>query len=188
MNPVHNKYFMQVTIVCMIFVFSMPALALKSDMQQPVTITSVKQSIYLEKNITTFTDDVVIRQGSIDIRANTVIVTRFSKNVGKIIIEAFGAPVTFYQLQDNDKPVNGYSTKVRYEVDKELLTLTGNVYLEQLECNIKSDKIIYIISTQQMQAFSNKGKRVTTVLLPSQLQDKDLKETNKKSKQTLWLH
>ncbi|MDO1752499.1 LptA/OstA family protein, partial [Escherichia coli] len=75
------------------------ASALKTDMQQPMTINSVKQSLDLEKNVTTFTDDVVIKQVSIDIRANKVVVMCPSSNSDKITIEAFGNPVTFYQLQ-----------------------------------------------------------------------------------------
>lgn len=111
-----------------------------------------------------------------------VVVTRPSSNSDKITIEAFGNPVTFYQLQDDGKPIKGRASKARYEVDKELLTLTGNAYLEQLDSNIKGDKITYIVPTQQMEAFSDKGKRVTTVLLPSQLQEKGPAANNGKSK------
>lgn len=187
MNQVNKKYFIYVGVIFVIFVFSVPAIALKSDMQQPMTINSIKQSIYLKNNITTFTDNVIIKQGSIDIRANTVVVTRLSSDFDTIIIEAFGTPVTFYQLQDNGKPIKGHAIKARYEVDKELLTLMGNVYLEQLGCNITGDKIIYTVSTQTMAAFSDKGKYVTTVLMPSQLQEKAQKK-NRKSKETLWPH
>ncbi|MDR8320180.1 lipopolysaccharide ABC transporter substrate-binding protein LptA, partial [Acinetobacter baumannii] len=44
--------------------------------------------------------------------------------------------------------------------------------LEQLDSNIKGDKITYLVKEQKMQAFSDKGRRVTTVLVPSELQDK----------------
>ena len=119
-----------------------------------------------------FIHDVVIKQGSIDIRANKVVVTRPSSDSDKIVIEAFGTPVTFYQLQDDGKPIKGHASKARYEVDKQLVTLTGNAYLEQLDSNIQGDKITYLVPTQQMEAFSDKGKRVTTVILPAQLQEK----------------
>lgn len=159
-------------IATAILAVSVPALALKEDTQQPVTVTSLKQALDLEKNITTFTDDVVIKQGSIDIRANKVVVTRPSSDSDKIVIEAFGTPVTFFQLQDDGKPIKGHASKARYEVDQQLVTLTGDAYLEQLDSNIKGDKITYVVPTQKMEAFSDKGKRVTTVLLPAQLQEK----------------
>ncbi|HBO23080.1 MULTISPECIES: lipopolysaccharide ABC transporter substrate-binding protein LptA [unclassified Providencia] len=172
MKQATKQYFIQGAIASAILALSLPAMALKSDTQQPMTINSVKQSLDLEKNITTFTDDVVIKQGSIDIKANKVVVTRPSSDSDKIVIEAFGTPVTFYQLQDDGKPIKGHAAKARYEVDKQLVTLTGNAYLEQLDSNIKGDKITYVVPTQQMEAFSDKGKRVTTVILPAQLQEK----------------
>lgn len=39
-----------------------------------------------------------------------------------------------------------------------------------------------------MQAFSDKGKRVTTVLVPSQLQDKNKAPAEKKVTDSLWQH
>ena len=58
-------------------------------------------------------------------------------------------------------------TKVNQELTQR------NAYLEQLDSNVKGDRITYLVQQQQMQAFSDKGKRVTTVLVPSQLQDKN---------------
>lgn len=182
MNQINKKHFIQGIVVSAIFALSVPAFALKDDTKQPMKIYSVKQSLDLEKNITTFSDDVVIKQGSIDIKANKVVVTRQNNNPDKIVVEAYGSPVTFYQLQDDGKPIKGHANQARYDVDKQLLTLTGNAYLEQLDSNIKGDRITYIVPTQQMEAFSDKGKRVTTVILPSQLQEKGPATNNGKSK------
>lgn len=169
-------------IATAILAVSVPALALTEDTQQPVTVTSLKQALDLEKNITTFTDNVVVKQGTIDVRADKVVVTRPGGDSNKMVIEAFGNPVTFYQIQDNGKPIKGRGSKLRYEMANELVTLTGNAYLEQLDSNITGDKITYVVPTQQMQAFSDKGKQVTTVLLPSQLQEKGPAATGQKGK------
>jgi len=75
-------------------------------------------------------------------------------------------------MQDNGKPVSGHGQKLRYELDKDFVILTGNAFLQQVDSSIKGDKITYLVKQQQMEAFSDKGKRVTTVLIPSQLQDK----------------
>lgn len=169
-------------IATTILTVSIPAFALKEDTQKPVTVTSLKQSLDLEKNITTFTDGVAVKQGSIDIRADKVVVTRPGGDSNKMVIEAFGNPVTFYQMQDNGKPIKGRGSKMRYEMATELVTLTGNAYLEQLDSNISGDRITYVVPTQQMQAFSDKGKQVTTVLLPSQIQEKGPTATGQKGK------
>ncbi|NJD85119.1 lipopolysaccharide ABC transporter substrate-binding protein LptA, partial [Candidatus Erwinia dacicola] len=70
--------------------------------------------------------------------------------------------------------------KMHYELAKDLVELTGNAYLEQLDSNVKGDKITYLVKEQKMQAFGSTGKRVTTVLVPSQLQDKGTQSNGQK--------
>lgn len=49
MNQVGKKCLIKGAIACAIFALSVPAMALKTDTQQPITINSVKQSLDLEK-------------------------------------------------------------------------------------------------------------------------------------------
>ena len=70
----------------------------------------------------------MVKQGTIDVRADKVVVTRPGGDSNKMVIEAFGNPVTFYQMQDNGKPIKGRGSKLRYEMANELVTLTGNAY------------------------------------------------------------
>ncbi|MDX7990603.1 lipopolysaccharide ABC transporter substrate-binding protein LptA [Xenorhabdus littoralis] len=172
MNNLIRNTVIASTLFSTLFAVSLPVLALKEDSKKPITIDSSRQSLDLTGNVATFTDNVIVKQGSIDIRADKVVVTRPEGDAKKTVIEAYGNPATFYQMLDDGKPIKGHSSKMRYEMDKELITLTDNAYLEQLDSNIKGDRITYLVPTQQMEAFSDKGKRVTTVLLPSQLQEK----------------
>ena len=106
--------------------------------------------------------------------------TRPGGEDGKEVIDGYGNPATFYQMQDNGKPVKGRASQMHYELAKDFVVLTGKAYLEQLDSNITGDKITYLVKEQKMQAFSDKGKRVTTVLVPSQLQDKNKAPAEKK--------
>ncbi|OSN01874.1 MULTISPECIES: lipopolysaccharide ABC transporter substrate-binding protein LptA [Lonsdalea] len=172
-----NKALRHALIASSLFSASMPALALTGDTDQPIHIDSDQQSLDMQGNIVTFTGNVIVTQGSIKVQADKVVVTRPQGQQGREVIEGFGNPATFYQMQDNGKPVKGHSQKMRYELDKDNVILTGNAYLEQLDSNVKGDRITYLVKQQQMQAFSDKGKRVTTVLVPSQLQDKNGQST-----------
>lgn len=71
-----NQKIRNTLIIGTLLAISVPAMALKDDTQQPIVVNSEKQSLDLEKNVTTFTQNVVIKQGSIDIRADKVVVTR----------------------------------------------------------------------------------------------------------------
>ena len=153
-----NKLSLKIALAGALLAASLPALAKTGDTDQPIHIESDQQSLDMQGNVVTFTGNVVV--------------TRPGNEKGKEVIEGFGNPATFYQMQDNGKPVKGRASKMRYELQNDYVVLTGNAYLEQLDSNIKGDKITYLVKEQKMQAFSDKGRRVTTVLVPSELQDK----------------
>lgn len=150
---------------------SSSAFALKDDVNQPINIVSDNQSLDMEKSVVTFTDNVVITQGSIIIKANKVVITRPAEKSGKKeTVEAFGTPVTFHQQLDNGTPIDGKANKVHYDLGNEFLTLTKNAELKQLDSKINGSVITYDVKKQQLKANGNGKSRVTTVLIPSQLQ------------------
>lgn len=154
----------------MLVMSSFSALALKNDTNQPINIVSDNQSLDMDNRIVTFTDNVVITQGSILIKADKVVITRPAEKSGKKeTIEAFGRPVTFQQTLDNGKPVKGKANKVHYDLTTEFLTLTGNAELKQLDSKINSERISYDVKKQQLKAKGSANARVKTVLIPSQL-------------------
>lgn len=167
-----NKLSLKLALAGSLLAASLPAMALTGDTEQPIHIESDQQSLDMQGNVVTFTGNVVVTQGSIKINADKVVVTRPGGEKGKEVIDGFGNPATFYQMQDNGKPVQGHASKMHYELQSDFVVLTGDAFLEQVDSNIKGDKITYLVKEQKMQAFSDKGKRVTTVLVPSQLQDK----------------
>ncbi|AWP53915.1 TPA: lipopolysaccharide transport periplasmic protein LptA [Haemophilus influenzae] len=167
MKLVSNKILFLATMV----LASSSAFALKDDVNQPINIVSDNQSLDMEKSVVTFTDNVVITQGSIIIKANKVVITRPAEKSGKKeTVEAFGTPVTFHQQLDNGTPVDGKANKVHYDLGSEFLTLTNNAELKQLDSKINGSVITYDVKKQQLKANGNGKSRVTTVLIPSQLQ------------------
>ncbi|MGF7452913.1 lipopolysaccharide transport periplasmic protein LptA [Mannheimia massilioguelmaensis] len=162
------------TLITTILMFSsLSAFALKDDTNQPINIVSDSQSLDMENSVVTFTDNVVITQGSILIKAQKVVITRPPKDSGKKeTVEAFGSPVTFHQILDNGKPVDGRANKVHYDLGKEFLTLTGNAQLKQLDSQIDGNIITYDVNKQQLKASSTQQSRVKTILIPSQLNQK----------------
>ena len=168
-----NKHSLNLVLASVLLASSPLALALTGDTEKPIHIESDQQSLDMQGNVVTFTGNVVVTQGTIKINADKVVVTRPGGQEGKEVIDGYGKPATFYQMQDNGKPVKGHASQMHYELQNDFVVLTGDAYLEQLDSNIKGDKITYLVKEQKMQAFSEKGKRVTTVLVPSQLQNKD---------------
>ena len=62
-------------LLCLLCV-STSSWSLKSDTKQPINISSNSQELDVKNNIATFTGDVRLRKGTIDIHADKVVVTR----------------------------------------------------------------------------------------------------------------
>ncbi|PWI33780.1 lipopolysaccharide transport periplasmic protein LptA [Vibrio albus] len=149
------------------------ALALTTDTEQPIYIDSDSQSLDMKSHQVTFSGDVKLKQGSININADRVIVTRSTENDALEKIEAFGNPATFSQLTDEGKTLKGQAKELHYLVSGDQLTMITDAELAQDESLIRGKTITYKISSQKLIADGGKNERVTTVLQPAQLNSQD---------------
>ncbi|RZV20699.1 lipopolysaccharide transport periplasmic protein LptA [Vibrio alginolyticus] len=147
------------------------ALALKSDTQQPVYINSDTQQVDMKSNQVVFEGDVSLKQGSINIDADRVVVTRDPKTEAIKQIQAFGKPAKFSQLMDDGKTLSGQATELDYRISTDELTMKGQAQLAQDNNTIKGSSIRYQIGKQKLVADSSKEERVTTILQPNQIEN-----------------
>ncbi|MGK7564972.1 LptA/OstA family protein, partial [Salmonella enterica] len=68
------------------------------------------QSLDMQGNVVTFTGNVVMTQGTIKNNADKDVVTRPGGEQGKEVIDGYGNPATFYQMQDNGKPLKRHAS------------------------------------------------------------------------------
>jgi len=155
--------------------------ALESDFNQPIHVSSVQQHAKLKTNTLTFTDEVLLTQGSIKITADKLTVIRGTEPNNEIMI-AEGNVASFHQIQDDGKPLDAEAKTIRYDVAQGKITLTENAQVKQLDSKITGTKIVYYIGTEELNVTTDQSKqeRVKTVFLPSQFE----KDSNKKDTQT----
>lgn len=146
------------------------AWALKSDTKQPVYIDSDTQQLDMQKNTVTFAGNVKLTQGSIKIDADKIEVYRDAKTGEMTRIIGYGKPSHFEQKGDDGKMLKGKGNKLDYQVKADTITVSTNAELQQGQSTIKGDSIVYTIGTQNLKANSSEGKRVSTVLIPNELQ------------------
>ncbi|AVF96207.1 lipopolysaccharide transport periplasmic protein LptA [Vibrio diabolicus] len=147
------------------------ALALKSDTQQPVYINSDTQQVDMKSNQVIFKGDVSLKQGSINIDADRIVVTRDPKTEAIKQIQAFGKPAKFSQLMDDGKTLSGQAVELNYRISTDELTMKGQAQLAQDNNTIKGSSIRYQIGKQKLVADSSKEERVTTILQPNQIEN-----------------
>ncbi|SDH31158.1 lipopolysaccharide export system protein LptA [Vibrio xiamenensis] len=146
---------------------SSSAMALSTDKDQPVYIDSDSQQLDMQSNKVTFSGDVKLKQGSININADKIIVTRNPKDGAIKNIEGFGNLATFSQLTDDGKTLYGEAKELYYSMADDQLTMVKQAKLSQDDSVIKGPKIRYKISSQTLIADGKQsGDRVTTVLQP----------------------
>ncbi|MFA0088446.1 lipopolysaccharide transport periplasmic protein LptA [Vibrio sp. 10N.286.49.C2] len=147
------------------------AYALSTDTEQPVYIDSDTQQLDMKSNKVTFAGDVKLKQGSININADTIIVTREPKTGALQVIEGFGDLATFSQLTDDGKTLYGEAKELHYALKDDQLTMTNQAMLSQDGSIIKGTKIRYRISSQKLIADGSPNERVSTVLQPQPAQE-----------------
>ncbi|MEC7310191.1 lipopolysaccharide transport periplasmic protein LptA [Vibrio crassostreae] len=143
--------------------------ALSSDSEQPVYIDSDSQQLDMKSNQVTFLGDVNLKQGSININADKVIVTRNAVNGEIEEIQGFGKPATFSQLTDDGKTLYGEADDLHYQLVADRLIMTKNAMLSQDGSVIRGSKITYQIASQKLVADSDSSERVSTVLQPAEV-------------------
>jgi len=149
--------------------FSSHLLALESDYNQPIHISSAQQQASLKTNKIIFTQDVLLTQGTIKLTADKLTVIRGEQPNHEVMI-AEGNVATFYQTQDDGKPFDAEAKNIVYDVAKGKVTLTSNAQVKQLDSQVNGSKIEYYLDSQELNVNSNQTERVKTIFLPAQFE------------------
>ena len=144
---------------------SSTALAKKLDLNQELSIDASKQSADLKNKIFSYIDNVVIKQGTLIIKADLVQVIT-DVNTGEKTYIAKGKPATFEQTLDDGKPINLQANEIRYEPSLNTVVISGNALLRQDGSEVSGSKITYNAETEYVNAESNENDKVKTVIQP----------------------
>lgn len=139
----------------------------------PISIDADNQQIDIQKNIMTFSGNVVIIQDSITIKAKQVTITEIQSKDNQIIT-AYGQPVLFEQIIDKDGThykIKGSANQLIYHVKQNSVTMKGNAKIQQRDNLITSNTIRYDIQQRKIEAQSDNKQRVKTTIIPNQVKE-----------------
>lgn len=146
-------------------------LAKGHDSEQEITIKSHKQAGDLKNKIISYLDNVSIKQGSLEIKADLVQVIKQASSNDDIYV-AKGKPATFQQELEDGTLVHLEADEITYEPALNTITISGNAVLSQEGSEVRGNRITYNTLTEQLQAESNQQGTVTTVLKPQSKAEK----------------
>ena len=135
----------------------------KDDFQQKAHISANRQEVMLNDQILTFWDDVEIKQGSIRISAQKVIIRPHPDDDSQWL-EAFGTPATFSQILDNDQPLFARAQVIRYNIQTKSVYLEHDAFVQQPDGQVTGEYIHYHVNSGKIEARStDKEGRVQSI-------------------------
>jgi lipopolysaccharide export system protein LptA len=172
--------FMAYLLLLLIGVGSESALASSDDTQQPIHIEADRAEIDEGHGVMTYTGHVKLRQGGIEVSADTVVV--FATKEGDVQrITAQGQPVHYLQKaqqsqdapDDEQKDVRGVSLRMEYDADSKQVLLLGKAEFWQGGNRFSGNRIQYDPKTERVLANAGSDdseagdkQRVTVTLQP----------------------
>ncbi|SDJ65662.1 lipopolysaccharide transport periplasmic protein LptA [Microbulbifer yueqingensis] len=133
------------------------AAALPSDREQPVKVNAQKLEANRGKNLSVYSGNVVITQGSLQIRADRVEVHGNPEGEIRRVI-AIGNPAHFQQqMQQSQNLVKARAKRIEFKVNSDELQLTGEAYVDRDGNTLSAEKIDYDLNSEKMQAQGQAG-------------------------------
>lgn len=165
------------------------AIASSEDTQQPITIEADRAVLDEKKQTSTYTGNVILRQGGIEVKADTVTVYTTEGRLQRVIAE--GDPVHYQQQQKNDSDIRGVSQRMEYESESNRVLLLDGAELWQGGNRFSGKRIQFdpeqekVIATGDPNGAESESKRVQITLQPqsSKAQSPDSQPLEKKNQQ-----
>lgn len=145
-----------ITALCLL-AFSVQVAALPDDRNQPIKVQAKKLEANRGKNLSVYSGNVVITQGSLQIRADRVEVHGSADGEIKRVI-ATGQPAHFQQqVQQSENPVKANAQRIEFTVSSDELHLSGDAQVDRDGNTLTAERIDYDLNSEQMQAHGQSG-------------------------------
>ena len=156
--------------------FATVGIALPDDREQPIHITADKAVRDEKRGVTIYTGNVQMRQGSMELDADSLTIFHEDRDANKIV--ARGQPAKMRQQPEIDEGlVHAHALVITYFRREELVHLRTEAELTRDDGTlVTGDSIDYYIARELVKAESDRNsedKKVVVVIPPSLLEDSD---------------
>jgi len=147
----------------------------KSDFNQPMEVESSQEELDIKNNRLVLTDNVIIRQGTLLIRADRLEASASENAEQADTFVAQGSPATYSQTLDDGNQINAEANKITYFQGEQRLELSGNARISQGSSSSSGDLITYDLDKQTVTATSSgeENSRVITIFTPKPKTESD---------------
>ena len=142
---------LRVCLLLAALAFAAGAAARTSDRNQPLNVeAATSDCTVVGDGACTFSGNVHIVQGTLDLRAGKAVVHRVNGDIRRVVLT--GSPAQLDQELDDGSKVNARASNVDYDLSTDTVVFTGNAFIDQPgRGNISGGRISYNTKSGQVQ-------------------------------------
>jgi len=161
--------------------FSAAAIALPGDRLKDLSIQADSAELDDQNGTTIYSGDVIVEQGSMQIRADKVII--YGRNDSYSRVVATGAPARLSQIpKPGQEPVTAQANRLEYQITDETLYLIDDAAFRQEGTSLSGNRIEYDVKRAVVKAggkSADSDRRVKMVIPPRALStEEQIQEEN----------
>lgn len=155
----------KVALVLAALLLPLAAHARKTDRDQPMDIDAGRQEGALDERApTVLSQGVVITQGTLHIQSDRAEIHLRDGDISRTVLT--GRPVQLRQEMDDGQPMNARAQTVDYDLSTDIVTLTGDAYIEQPRGTMAGQRIVYNMATGHVESGGQNAGRVQMRINP----------------------
>ena len=155
-------------LLSLLLVLPTPGFSKTGDNQQPIYVEADSLEVRDNDNISIYTGNVKLTQGSLEIQADLLTLYSDDNNTFTLM-KMSGLPATFRQLNDSNLEITGEALKMEYSESESTLLLIDNAKLTQGVDIIESNKINVNTNSNDIEAGGvEPDNRVHMLIQPKQ--------------------
>jgi lipopolysaccharide export system protein LptA len=140
------------------------AAARKSDRDLPLDIEADALDGTLDEDGTAnLKGNVHITQGTMDVYADLATITRVAGDFNRVVFQ--GKPAKLNQINDDGTQMRAQAQRIDYNVDTDIVVLTGAVVVEQERGTLRGERVTYNLTSGELDSGGN-GGRIQMKILP----------------------
>jgi len=148
---------------------TVPAFARESDRNQPMDIESDHQEGTLDGNsINTLSGNVVIKQGTLDIRASKADIHQSGGEVVRAVLT--GSQAVLKQQMDDGSPMTAKADRIDYNMSTDVVVLTGNYTVTTPRGSTSGQRLTYDLKSGRLESGGQGSGRVKMTIQPKSAQ------------------
>ncbi|TQV64891.1 MAG: lipopolysaccharide transport periplasmic protein LptA [Halothiobacillaceae bacterium] len=141
-----------------------PASAASADRTMPLEIEADRKHTDYKGGEAVYEGNVIIRQGQLLLKADRATIHLRDGQFERAVLE--GKPATYQDRDEDGQPINGQAQRMDYQAREDRITLTGQAKVQRAADTLASERIVYNLKTEVVDAGAGGGDRVRMVLQP----------------------